>query len=206
MSLWGLGEECWKTFPLSPAKWFPEEMRNGDGVGGKEWKNSSKEKKMTFFPLKQGVIDRSEIPGSMFIRNTKGSEFFFFFLILNMGYETLEQNTSRITFLNWRVWGILAQSDQDPGIMFLPHIAQQSRYFLICINIVYGCIAGSHVDWKGLFIFKQTDEEGGSPPPQLDLDWWGHTMGFSTPAINRSLFVVWKRKTEVQEKGGVIRR
>lgn len=32
----GLGEVCWKTFPLSPAKWFPEEMRNGDGVGGKE--------------------------------------------------------------------------------------------------------------------------------------------------------------------------
>ena len=75
-----------------------------------------------------------------------------------------------------------------------------------CINIVHGCIAGPHVDWKGLFIFKQTDEEGDSPPPQLDLDWWGHTMGFSTPAINRSLFVVWKRKREVQEKGGVIRR
>lgn len=45
---------------------------------------------MSFFPLKQGVIGRSEIPGSMCIRNTKGSEFFFF-LILNIGYETLEQ-------------------------------------------------------------------------------------------------------------------
>lgn len=27
---------CWKTFPLSPAKRFPEEMRNGGGVGRKE--------------------------------------------------------------------------------------------------------------------------------------------------------------------------
>ena len=46
-------------------------------------------KKMSFFPLKQGVIGRSEIPGSMYIRNTKALNFFFF--ILNMGYETLEQ-------------------------------------------------------------------------------------------------------------------
>lgn len=30
------GEVCWKTFPLSPTKWFPEEMRNGGGVGRKE--------------------------------------------------------------------------------------------------------------------------------------------------------------------------
>lgn len=39
------GGVCWKTYPLSPTKWFPEEMRNGGGVGRKEWKNSSKEKK-----------------------------------------------------------------------------------------------------------------------------------------------------------------
>lgn len=31
-------------------------MRNGGGVGGKEWKNSSKEKKMTFFSLEQGEL------------------------------------------------------------------------------------------------------------------------------------------------------
>ena len=35
-------------------------------------------KKMSFFPLKQGVIGRSEIPGSMCIRNTKALNFFFF--------------------------------------------------------------------------------------------------------------------------------
>ena len=36
-------------------------------------------KKMSFFPLKQGVIGRSEIPGSMYIRNTKALNFFFFY-------------------------------------------------------------------------------------------------------------------------------
>lgn len=68
------------------------------GWVGRNEKIPVRKKNDFFFPLKEGIIGRSEIPGSMCIRNTKGSDFFF--LILNMGYETLEQNTSRITLLN----------------------------------------------------------------------------------------------------------
>lgn len=36
MSLWGLLKYVGGFSPLSLAKWFPEEMRDGGGVSGKE--------------------------------------------------------------------------------------------------------------------------------------------------------------------------
>lgn len=47
------------------------------GWVGRNEKIPVRKKNDFFFPLKEGIIGRSEIPGSMCIRNTKGSDFFF---------------------------------------------------------------------------------------------------------------------------------
>lgn len=45
-----------ENFLSAAMKWFPEEMRNGGRAGGKEGKNSSKEKKGHFPLLAQGMF------------------------------------------------------------------------------------------------------------------------------------------------------
>lgn len=50
------------------------------------------------------------------------------------------------------------------------------------------------------------------PHPSLDMDWWGHIMGFSIPAINlpfcdlREIKKEREREREVREERGVIRK
>lgn len=62
------------------------------GWVGRNEKIPVRKKKMTFFsPFGIGrVIGRSEIPGSLCIRNTKHLKKKFFFYFKNMEYETLE--------------------------------------------------------------------------------------------------------------------
>lgn len=70
------------------------------GWVGRNEKIPVRKKKMSFFFSfgTERVIGRSEIPGSnMCIRNTKGFNNFFFFSILNLNYETLEQAVKKTT-------------------------------------------------------------------------------------------------------------
>lgn len=182
--------------------WGNEKWRWGGWEGMK--KNSSKEKKMTFFFFgTRRVIGRSEIPGSLRIRNTKGLK------CVLMWKQRLWDTTIRtweIILLHWGGWEAWPRLMRTQGSV-PPHSAQQSRYFLTSINMVYGSIAGPHVDWKSLFIFKQTDEEGGSPPPQPRPIFVRPRHGFFHPHYQSSLVCGLRgKKREAQERGGIIER